>query len=567
MHCPPFAALALTLAPLSALAEVPAGQPIDDALVVDVTEDGFTRISDTLPTLVPDDLPVDDISRSGGGWAGRYSLDITGIDVDAEVVDTTITPRSGHLLVEGEAEVAMNSASDPARVLLRVDPPIFSEFTATDCDVHLRPVTVTLENRVYLNVVTDADGNRRLDATLSSVIWDWTLTGTDVRADNCWIGNINNVLEYVGISLFDLLTGPLRRAVDSEVQALVRDLETTLEDAFNSFRLDESFEFNDAALRVAVEPYDVRINESGLRLVSQGLAASDEADCIAANGITASASTDTAPPPLGVGPTGPHDIGLLGNDDFVNQVLFAAYRGGALCFTLSGDQGGLPINTSLLTLLAPGAFDDLFPEAQPMVIEVTPVQPPTAAAEGRNDVNVVARDLALDLYGELDGRQALIVGIDVDLEAGADLEFDGTTGTLDVATDLSSDNLTAEVRQNEFAPEANDAIPDRVGDLFDQLAGPVIGDALSGLSFDIPAFGTFGLQSLDASPAGDDETWFGFYATAGEVPYGSGGCSDSGGCADTGDEGCDQGCSATAGGRGLTLVALPLLIALLRRRR
>ena len=65
------------------------------------------------------------------------------------------------------------------------------------------------------------------------------------------------------------------------------------------------------------------------------------------------------------------------------------------------------------------------------------------------------------------------------------------------------------------------------------------------------------------------EDWFGFFANAGPVTYGSGGCSDGGGCGDTGGEGCDSGCSpgGLGAGRGLVMVIFPLALAAMRRRR
>jgi hypothetical protein len=305
----------------------------------------------------------------------------------------------------------------------------------------------------------------------------------------------------------------------------------------------------------------------GMRLTTAGLAEATEHPCVA-GGATGSKETAGDLPPIGSAPNGigAYDVGILGSDDFLNQVLFAAYRGGGLCYTLSGEQGDLPINTALLGLLAPGSFDSLFPEAKPMVIEVRPARPPEAVPGGDHDIQVIAEDLGLDLYAELDGRQALVVGLDLDLDAGADLQFDGATGKLSVKVDLSGDDLTATVRTNELAPGTDDQIAAQVGSLFDTLAAPILGDALSGLAFDLPSFGGFGLTNLKAAPAGAANDFFGFYAGAGEVSYGDGGCG-GGGCGDSAGEGCSQGCSTSGAGRTAILLVFPLMVAWFRRRR
>ncbi len=56
--------LTLLCLPTAAQAEWPAGQPIDDALMVDVTEQGFVTISETLPELVPSEIDVPDVRQS-----------------------------------------------------------------------------------------------------------------------------------------------------------------------------------------------------------------------------------------------------------------------------------------------------------------------------------------------------------------------------------------------------------------------------------------------------------------------------------------------------------------------
>jgi len=562
----------LLAVPLPAAAEVPAGQPIDEALIVDVTEEGFAAISDTLPDLVPTELPVPDV-RQTGSLAWDWELSITGIDVDLDLQSIEVTPENGYLLVHADAGVLVNTPSTPATVKFVYKAPswIGGPWTIADCDFHVRPIDLTVDTKMYMNVVVDGDGNRVLDATISTVDWDWTLTGTDIQVDNCWIGSINDILEYIDFSLFDLVLGPIEGLIDDQVQGLVTDLEPQLEDAFNSIRLDETFAFNDADLHVVVEPYDVAVRPAGMRLITRGLAEADEAACVSELDLQASRQTPGPLPGIkesseGIGRYG---VGIKADDDFVNQVLFAATRGGALCFDLEGSQGDLPINTGLLSLVAGDAFDGLFPETKPMTIEVRPTQAPYAVPTGEHDVTLAAEDLQLDMYAELDGRQALIVGMDLDLDAGADLNFDGTTGELALDVALSGDDLDATVRPNELAPGREEEIAGNVGGLFDTLAAPILGDALSGLSFQLPAFGTVGLQSLDAGPTGSSQDWFGFFANAGPVTYGSGGCSDSGGCGDTGGEGCDQGCSpgGIGAGRGLTLVMLPLLVAFLRRRR
>lgn len=550
-------------------ADLPAGARIDQAVVVDITDDGFDAISQALPAFVPDSIDVPDIVQSGRALYD-WDLTISGMDARVAVQSAAIRPGDGNLDILARLTLALNDSSQPARVRFVYRAPwwLGGPWTLTDCNFYLRPVTVDLATRAWVSAEPTSSGRREIRVTVGTVDWSWSLRGSDLRVSNCFLGTIDEILDIIGVSLFDLVTGPLRDIVNDQIQELVRDLGPELEDALNSFRIDERFDINGAEIAVQLDPTDVEVIPAGLRLVLGGSVSADEHPCIAANNIQTSRSTASPVPGIRELPAGidPHDIGILADDDFVNQALFAVYRAGALCLDLEGAQAGLPLDTSLLGILAPGSFDDLFAETRPLRLELRPLRPPTGAAGGGHDLTVQVRDLQLDVYGELDGRMAALLGIDLEIDAGVDLRFDGSTGSLNADVALSGDNLRATGRPNQIVPGAEVEAAARIGNLFDVIAGPLLGGALSGLGFDLPAFSGFGLQRLQIAAAGPAGDWVGAYAAAGTVPYGSAGCGD-GGC-DGGSDGCAQGCSPlAAGGRGLALVVIPLIVALLRRRR
>jgi hypothetical protein len=552
----------------TAHADRDAGEAVDEALILDVTESGFAAISEALPAFVPSSIPVPDVRQTGRALYD-WELLVTGMKASAEVRSAQLRPGDGHLDVTAQTVLRLNSESDRARVRFIYKAPgwLGGPWTLTDCRFYLEPVTIDIATRAYVSVVPNADGVDEIDVTMGTVDWSWSLRGSNLKVSSCPISTLEEIANFVGLSFFDLLVDPLEGLVNDQIQALVRDLGPEIEGALNSLVIDETFAFNGAEMSVRLQPSAAQVVPEGMRITMTGVATADEHPCIAGNGITASRSTASAPPRIGEHPDGvePHDIGIIADDDFVNQALFAVYRAGAMCFDLEGSQGEIPLNTNVLGLLAPGAFDPLFPKPQPIRIEVRPTQPPEAAPTGPFDVTVEARELQLDIYAEVDGRQAAIVGVDLDLTAGVDLEFDGTTGGLQAQVTIGGDNLTARGRPNEFVPGVEDQVASRIGGLFDSLAAPLLGDALSGLSFALPSFGGFGLARLDAAATGSAGEHFGFFAGAGLVPYGSGGCGDEG-CG--GSDGCDQGCNPmAASGRGLALVVLPLTVAMLRRRR
>jgi len=550
-------------------ADLPAGARVEQAVIVDITEDGFAAISESLPAFVPDTLDVPDIVQSGKALYD-WDLTVSGMVARVGVQSAEIRPGDGHLDIAARLTLALNDSSRPARVRFVYRAPwwLGGPWTLTDCNFYLRPVTVDLTTRAWVSAEPTGQGRREIRVTVGTVDWTWTLRGSDLRVSNCLLGSIDEILDIIGVSLFDLVVAPLRDIVNDQIQELVRDLGPELEDALNSFRIDERFDVNGAEVAIQLDPTDVEVVPAGMRLVLGGSASAEEHPCIARNGIQTSRSTASPVPGILDIPTGidPHDVGILADDDFINQALFAVYRAGALCVDLEGAQAGLPLDTSLLALLAPGSFDDLFAQTRPLRLELRPLRPPTATAAGRHDLTVQVRDLQLDIYAELDGRMAALLGVDLEIDAGVDLAFDGSTGSLAANVALSGDDLRATGRPNQIVPGAEVEAAARIGNLFDAIAGPLLGGALSGLSFDVPAFAGFGLQRLDIAAAGPAQDWLGAYAGAGAVPYGSGGCGE-GGCGGDSD-GCDQGCSPlAASGRGLALVLVPLLVAILRRRR
>lgn len=543
----------------------PAGDLMNKAIALDITATGFDQLSAAVPSVIPEDLELGDVTQTGSFSGIPYEIVASDLDVGLEVTSSKLSPADGYIRVTGEAIARVNSPSNLAKLKLNTTIIPGFPFTVVDCDFWVKPVNITLDSRIVMVIKPDADGNPALDAILEKA-WTWTFQGSDIQVENCLAGDIDDVLSQAGISVFDFVKGPLENAVNEQIDAAFVDLETTLEESFSALRIDQTFAIGEGELSLLIEPNDVVITTNGMRINLKGQAQADLADCVSAADLAESPITNGGAASIGTAPAGvgPFGAAVLADDDFVNQVLLAAARSGAICIELSGETGDLPINTGVLNLLS-DRFQEIAPETKPMWIGIRPAETLVASTSGSSDLNLSAPSLMMDMFAEIDGRKANVLGLNLNLEAGADLNFDGQTGILSVATDLTADDIRAKVAMNEFIPGAEPEIEANVGGLFESLAGPLLGDILSGLEFAIPSFGEIGVQSLELETGGTSGEWIGAYANLGEVPYGSGGCDDAGGCSD-GGEGCEGGCSS-AGGRGLTLLLFPLTVAFLRRRR
>ena len=134
--------------------------------------------------------------------------------------------------------------------------------------------------------------------------------------------------------------------------------------------------------------------------------------------------------------------------------------------------------------------------------------------------------------------------MDLSTTAGIDVTFDGNTGNLGVDIAFAPEDIAAVVVFNDLATEANSSLESNFNTLAETLIGPLLGDALAGLEFALPAIEGLGLVDAAVDGVGPIED-FGVFGTIGAVPYGGG----AGGGCDSG-AGCDAGCSGGGQGSG-----------------
>lgn len=553
------AALALVL-PAAAVAGWSNGDEIDNALVVDLTDDGLDAASDLIPALLPDVIDVPDITQTGyvDYWFGTWdwALYVTNVWVGDTVTDANLTPGSGVINLDATAVLWVNDSSDKFNITFDTD-----WGTWADCDTYIEPFNFRMNGSIALTILDDGINPPYLDATVGEVIWDWDVTNDHVVMD-CWVGDMDTIMDYVGLSPIEMALDYAAEEIDGQIEEMKPELEAAIEDAFAAANIDQEISLGESTMHVTVSPTAIEITPDGVRVLANGSFSSTTDPCVAEYGHTESLATPSEVPNIGYAPAGvpdPYHLGVEITDDFVNQGLYAAYNAGLLCYTLEND-GSLPLDTSLLTLLSSEGFGPLFPEQKPILVQTRPAGVPTAAPTGGHDINIAVDQLGVDFMADLDYRYANVVAVDLDIDAGIDLDLDETTGLLAIAVAMEGEDVVPSIRSNEFAVGHEDEILASFSTLFDTVVQPIVGDALSGFTFGMPTYAGIGLTSLDAAPTGTNEDWFGVYANIGPVAYtNESGCGGDGG-------GCETGCG-TGGipARG-ALFLVPLLLGALRRR-
>jgi hypothetical protein len=580
-------ALILALLPLANATVYAGDTPVEGAVHLDISPEGFGALGALVPAIAPSEMPVDGISDGYEGWltcfGGGYEYEVSDLNIGLEFDDVSISPNTGYLDIDIRMYVNVNNASDPFYLYLE------ALCIGDDCDAWVDPFEVNVATTMALEIVEDPEGNTSMDATIGELSFDYALTGDDVTIEGCALGTILDVLDFIGIDLIDLILPAVSGALDDAVADLAPELETTLEDAFAAAKIEQEIDLQGNTILLSIQPGDIQIKPEGMRLTMDGMTDALETNtCIAEWDEGTFEAHESSPPPIGhvtEGIDSNYAASVLLADEFGNQLLYTVWKTGLLCYTVD-DELGFPIDTALLGLLAGEAFKELFPESKPMVIETQPRRAPTLAFTVDNDVNVIIEELGLNFMAELDHRKARVLAMDLEVDAGVDLNFDGTTGGLGVIIDLGADAIESRVASNDFVPEATPAIEESFGTVFTGLVGGLVGDMIGDLNFNIPGFSGIGLTALSIAPAGLDGDWLGGYAWLGEVSYasagcaedGSGGCSDAegGGCTDAEGGGCTdaEGSGCSGGGcaaaprsqRRWLWLTFPFALAILRRR-
>jgi Synergist-CTERM protein sorting domain-containing protein len=586
--------------PVAAAAGWPAGSMIDESALVDVTADGFASLEGLVSTFVPPEILLPDVSLYDescvvvfGAKICAYTadIDVTGLEVTTAIDDLSLTPAQEVLNLDGALVVQLNSATNPATLSYSVTGlgiPI-----SDTCDIYTNPITLTIDGSIELDVEpdllgVDVDGDgladtKLLDATVPPIGWTWDADDSDIQLVGCGtgtvIGVLNDALQLFGFdSIYDLILDQIEPngpdAPAGQVQTIIDDLpaqiEPVIEDLFSTLFISQSLDLLGVPLTLTIWPDEVDVTADGMRVALTSVTDVEPNACMAAWDPGESVSTASKPPRLGDVPAGlpftPH-AGILLDDDFINQLLYGAWSGGLLCLTLSADNDpfGLPLalDSSLLALIAPNTFTDLFPEKQPLEIRTEPRSAPVVGPPGAHDLSVVADPLGLSFITEIDGRRTRLFAIDMAVNVGADLTFDGTTGDLTAVLDLGPGAFTPTVGYNEFRPAESEAIATSFEVLLTGVIVPIAAPYLEGLSFALPSLEGIGVVDLDIAAAGPNGDYVGAFVTTGAVSYASVGCGDtSKGCDTTS---CSGGCSS--GGGAAAVLTVPLIVALRRRRR
>lgn len=598
-----------------------AGQEVDPALYIDLTKEGLDQVEGILSAVLPPTVPIDNSGlvsggSIGGGFLGAdYEFGVQNLVVlpaisNADVLpmagDPTgcrqTLPSNGRLRLNLDLDVSLNTPSDPAYAFISADLNLFGlglNVLDEDCNINMahKHVTATVDITVgpQLDPFTcqpnvDANGYVKPEVKIDSFSWDMDIDSIDDLSLDCsgFLSLLLDLADFFGIDPVELLLDSLRPTIDGTITDAIDSIVPQINDALGALVINQSLPLLGANYDVQMGPRDVKVTNDGLRITMSGALDPGEFPASCVSEFDPGGSRLTIPPN---NPRYPQlrdqsvdfeqHVALQVNDDFINQALYGLWRNGLLCQSITSDSSPvdlpIPLDSSLLGLLAGGKFDEFFPTPQPLLIQTRPVTPPTFAMTNSTPAAVLELDdLGIDFYAELDGRYARFVGLDMTAQAGVDVVFDGLSGNLGAAVTFDPSKVTTKVTFNDLKPDASAQVESGWGAIVETVAGPLINSLLGeNLTFALPSFkvtpdqpSPLGIQTAVLAASGPIKDFMGVFGDFGLVSYGgsaaTGGCDLFGG---SGGAGCGGGCSSPGVPTRIGWLLLPMLVAGLRRRR
>jgi len=324
---------------------------------------------------------------------------------------------------------------------------------------------------------------------LSITMSDLTVTTSGYSFD--MNGAADTILGWVGVDVGSMVKNMMENEIRNAVEDIVPDL---VEDTLGDIVIDQDFDLADNAYNLDARIQDVVITGNSMTFLMESRVTPDEV-------LGAGAEIDGAPvgfPTYGwIAPystmsgSGTH-IGL--STDFLNQMLFAFWRGGMFDQDLTDTDLGLDMG--MISFVMPG-LDEL-------TMVTTPTLPPLLVPRYTtglgNHHELQMGDMLVQIYNGDVTEETLYMEMYLAVTAPTELTADGATSidiaigepTVHVDVIYTTDSYTASAEETE----------ELFGTLMAGFLPEITGEALG--SFPLPEFSVFSLADVTTTMDGED---------------------------------------------------------------
>lgn len=552
---------------------LPIGGKVSKAVTANVTPDGIDFMLDQGLLLLPDQIVIPTTTGSANvGCTINYEVyqGIPANGVNVNITSATLTPNDGYFSLSISGAVAgtgtdvsgngdthtfavtrveysgcLTSCNDDDWAIIRLNSTPFAVSTTLDLQLILDPVT----------------GEPTVEATTTLDRDDITLNMNGLDAAGCAAVSF----------LVDAVKPFITDTVKDQIIDIVNDtLLPAIEEGFGQVRYDDTIALagSEIAIKLVPSALDIRTNGVALSMSSQ-MEALTPTTCVPIPTGAGSPFTPGEPPTYGLYSPGgnAYDTAAAISDDFVNQTLFSVWHAGMLCQQIS-DMGDGPLTVEMLALAGlAGPLNRLGVEDNaPMTVVIKGYDAPTASFSDDPHLKLNLKHLEVSIFTMVQDRQARIVALDLEVEAGANILIDAAN-VLTIALDLAPEDILGSVSYTEMI---NGEDAESLLALLPVIAGqflPTLTDSLptidlgslAGIGLENPEF--LAEQGLGGVP---DDT---LSAYTGLVATGACGVGSGSGCGVGSSGGCAMGGRGAATQTGFLVLALTPLAVVVRRRR
>ena len=201
-------------------------------------------------------------------------------------------------------------------------------------------------------------------------------------------------------------------AVQPSLDDLPAEIESALSDALNELTLSEQTDLFDTEINIDLNPAFIAIDERGVILgMSSDVSVPEISECVDA---TAFPEPEVAQWPafdgLALNSSMLYESGVFFSRQFTDNILYAAWRGGALCLDVAS-LTDLSITGSIAAAFFGSEFAALTGD-EPVTMQIHGSVPPSTTLDDDQPPLAIAVDgFALDVSAAVDYRQTRILGL------------------------------------------------------------------------------------------------------------------------------------------------------------
>ncbi len=531
----------------------PPAHDIESAAALHVSTEGFRSLGEAIKGALPTGI-------TATGLSGEFDCGGLGDDDDATPGDDDDSASTASLHYSSQ-DIVLNISADevvvqPAndRILISVGMTLWGDPAAITlegsclleldevCSLSLQPTPLNVDISMQL-ALNEGD----LEAQVESLTFSHGNFGNPIET-GCLLGDVLDTMQSYNVDLIGEILGGV---IDDQVAELETQLQDALSGLTGELVIEQQLELLDAQIDLTLSPNSLSLNDTGLEIgFGANISTPTYGSCVPHEGAYQLTSHDM-PALTGLldNSASEYHVALLLNEDVGNQLLYAAWQGGAFCINLE-ELSGFELTTDYLSLVEGALVTELWPEPQVLDIRIEAEQAPRLSFFDEPHFD---GDFELSVFGDELDRKTRFWALNLLANGTVGVSLDQGNLNIDIGFDLEQ-NLGTSVSYDEWL---NPNLARSFGELLPDLAGQVVNIESLAPSFALPSFYGITLTGLQTQAVGTDEDYLALYGwidpaaanpmELGTVDLSGVGCGDTAGGGDVVISGCEDEASGCAG--------------------